>query len=91
MATSFEQDLLVKRARKLLLLRVGLASAAVLAAFFAIYVAYLDRVVTQQFEGRRWTLPAQVFAQPIDLYGTSRRVRLTDPEAIAGAATVLIS
>ncbi len=68
MATSFEQDLLVKRARKLLLLRVGLTSAAVLAAFFAIYVAYLDRVVTQQFEGRRWTLPAQVFAQPIDLY-----------------------
>jgi len=52
----------------MLLLRIGLASVAVLAAFFAVYVAYLDRVVTQQFEGRRWTLPAQVFAQPIDLY-----------------------
>ncbi|MEQ1579137.1 MAG: penicillin-binding protein 1B [Steroidobacteraceae bacterium] len=58
----------MKRARKMLLLRIGLASVAILAAFFAIYVAYLDRVVTQQFEGRRWTLPAQVFAQPIDLY-----------------------
>ncbi len=58
----------MKRTRKMLLLRIGLASVAVLAAFFAVYVAYLDRVVTQQFEGRRWTLPAQVFAQPIDLY-----------------------
>lgn len=32
------------------------------------YVAHLDRVVTQQFEGRRWTLPAQVFAAPLELY-----------------------
>jgi len=31
-------------------------------------VAVLDRRVTQQFEGRRWTLPARVYAQPIDLY-----------------------
>ena len=29
---------------------------------------YLDRIVTPQFEGRRWTLPAQVFAQPLELY-----------------------
>ena len=29
---------------------------------------YLDRLVTRQFEGRRWTLPAQVFAAPLELY-----------------------
>ncbi len=58
----------MKRARKLLLLRSAVAVTAVLFAFFAVYVIYLDRVVTQQFEGRRWTLPAQVYAQPIDLY-----------------------
>lgn len=34
----------------------------------AIYVLYLDRLVTKQFEGRRWTLPAQVFAAPLELY-----------------------
>jgi penicillin-binding protein 1B len=31
-------------------------------------VAVLDRRVTRQFEGRRWTLPALVYAQPIELY-----------------------
>ena len=34
----------------------------------AVYVAHLDRIVTQQFEGRRWTLPAQVYAAPLELY-----------------------
>jgi penicillin-binding protein 1B len=32
------------------------------------YVVYLDRLVTRQFEGRRWTLPAQVYAAPVELY-----------------------
>ena len=29
---------------------------------------YLDRLVVKQFEGRRWTLPAQVYAAPLELY-----------------------
>ena len=29
---------------------------------------YLDHVVVHQFEGRRWTLPAQVYAAPLELY-----------------------
>ncbi len=29
---------------------------------------YLDLLVIHQFEGRRWTLPAQVFAAPLELY-----------------------
>jgi penicillin-binding protein 1B len=33
-----------------------------------IVVAILDHRVTKQFEGRRWTLPARVYAQPVDLY-----------------------
>jgi penicillin-binding protein 1B len=33
-----------------------------------VYALYLDYVVTTQFEGRRWTLPAQVFAAPLELY-----------------------
>jgi penicillin-binding protein 1B len=37
-------------------------------AGIAIYAYYLDRSVTLQFQGRRWTLPAQVFAAPLELY-----------------------
>jgi len=32
------------------------------------YALYLDRLVTHKFEGRRWTLPAQVYAAPLELY-----------------------
>jgi penicillin-binding protein 1B len=34
------------------------------------YVLYLDHLVTKQFEGRRWTLPAQVYAAPLELYAS---------------------
>ncbi|HEU4652845.1 MAG TPA: penicillin-binding protein 1B [Steroidobacteraceae bacterium] len=33
-----------------------------------VWVFYLDRQITRQFEGRRWTLPAQVYAEPTELY-----------------------
>ena len=33
-----------------------------------IWAFVLDRKITSQFEGRRWTLPAQVYAEPIELY-----------------------
>ena len=32
------------------------------------YLIYLDRNVTSVFEGRRWSIPAQVYAQPLELY-----------------------
>ncbi|HEX4387573.1 MAG TPA: penicillin-binding protein 1B [Steroidobacteraceae bacterium] len=32
------------------------------------YAFYLDHLVVTQFEGRRWTLPAQVYAAPLELY-----------------------
>ncbi|HEV2286915.1 MAG TPA: penicillin-binding protein 1B [Steroidobacteraceae bacterium] len=34
----------------------------------AAYVLYLGVTVTRTFEGRRWTLPAQVYAAPLELY-----------------------
>ena len=50
-------------------LQRGFAVLALLLVVVAIaVVAVLDRRVTAQFEGRRWTLPARVYAQPIDLY-----------------------
>ena len=45
---------------------LAIVTMAILAG--AIYVMYLDRLVTKQFEGRRWTLPAQVYAAPLELY-----------------------
>ncbi len=46
-----------------MLLGLGVAALA-----GVLYIVYLDRLVTRQFEGRRWTLPAQVFAAPLELY-----------------------
>jgi len=55
-----------------LLLIVGGALLAV-----GLYVLYLDHLVVKQFEGRRWTLPAQVYAAPLELYAG---LPLTPPE-----------
>jgi penicillin-binding protein 1B len=43
----------------------ALALVVVVCVVFGIYV---DHEVTQQFEGRRWTLPAQIYAAPLELY-----------------------
>src|SRR5690606_10205815 len=45
---------------------IGVAVVALLAA--VAYVWHLGYVVSRQFEGRRWTLPAQVYAAPLELY-----------------------
>jgi penicillin-binding protein 1B len=42
-----------------------------------LYALYLDDLVVKQFEGRRWTLPAQVYAAPLELYAG---LPLTVPE-----------
>ena len=34
----------------------------------AAYIYYLNLLVTHRFEGLRWTLPAHVYAAPLDLY-----------------------
>ncbi len=50
-------------------LAVGVGALAALAALaFAIAFFHYDREVAQQFEGRRWTVPAKVYAAPIELY-----------------------
>jgi penicillin-binding protein 1B len=52
----------------------GLASIAIV---FSIYLIYLDWHITSKFEGRRWNLPAQVYARPLELFVglTLNRVR----------------
>lgn len=46
---------------------VAVLSCAAL-ALGALYVAYLDAKVRARFEGARWSLPAKVYASPLELY-----------------------
>jgi penicillin-binding protein 1B len=48
--------------------RGALMVAGFLLLVVLVYALYLDHVVTSKFEGRRWTLPAQVYAAPLELY-----------------------
>lgn len=57
----------LKKYRKQIFSGVALAFGVVAIAL-TLWVFTLDRKVTSQFEGRRWTLPAQVYAQPTELY-----------------------
>ena len=41
---------------------------ALLLVLFAGYVVYLDYSVRTHFEGKRWSLPARVFARPLELF-----------------------
>lgn len=34
----------------------------------AVAVIYLDAVITNHFEGKRWSIPAKVYARPLELY-----------------------
>src|SRR5580700_7029683 len=45
----------------------GLALAAAIAVI-AVWVVHLDGVVTREFQGRHWSVPARVFAAPLELY-----------------------
>ena len=40
----------------------------VLAAVAALWITHLDRVVTREFQGRLWSIPARVYAAPLELY-----------------------
>ncbi len=44
------------------------------------YVLWLDRKVAAQFEGRRWQVPARIYARPLEIY---RGAALTAEELIA--------
>lgn len=36
------------------------------------YIVWLDHRVTSEFEGKRWSLPARVYARPLELYAGAR-------------------
>jgi len=48
--------------------RPGVAAFVTLFVLFVLFLLYLDWSITKRFEGRRWDLPAQVYARPLELY-----------------------
>jgi penicillin-binding protein 1B len=46
----------------LLLIPLAIIAAA------TVWVIHLDQVVTQEFQGRHWSVPARVYAAPLELY-----------------------
>lgn len=44
-----------------------------------VYLIYLDNKVTRKFEGRKWQIPAQIFAQPLSI---SRNSKLSMPQLV---------
>ncbi|MEM7099441.1 MAG: penicillin-binding protein 1B [Pseudomonadota bacterium] len=50
------------------LFKFGWYASLLIAVGIAGYLVYLDRTITKTFEGRRWSVPAQVYAQPLELY-----------------------
>jgi len=57
----------VRRAASLLW-RLGRWPLLGAVAALVLTLSILDRRITAQFEGRRWQVPARVFAQPLELY-----------------------
>ena len=45
-------------------IKLGLVGLVVLAGF----AIYLDAVVQEKFSGKRWTVPAKVYARPLELF-----------------------
>ena len=56
-----------RKFRKQILSTLALVLGAAVIAILG-WTIHLDRKITAQFEGRRWTLPARVYAEPTELY-----------------------
>src|SRR5258708_39154834 len=56
----------LSRRRRLVVIAGGAVLGLVLG--FVGWVVYLDHVVTREFQGRLWSVPARVYAEPLELY-----------------------
>ncbi len=54
-------------------------------AVFAAYMYQLDTIVRKKFDGKRWEIPAKVYARPLELYATAS----LDPAALRDELTML--
>ncbi|MFO1390439.1 penicillin-binding protein 1B [Cellvibrio sp.] len=51
-----------------LLLLIGLGLILVGTIILGVWSLYLDKVVREKFEGKKWSLPARVYSRPLELY-----------------------
>lgn len=65
-------------------LKLGLVGLVLLAGF----AIYLDAVVQEKFSGRRWTIPAKVYARPLELFNGLKLSRKTSCANSTPSATV---
>ena len=56
------------RALRRRLLIILIAFGLIVVGGFIAWVVYLDHVVTREFQGRLWSVPARVYAAPLELY-----------------------
>lgn len=83
-----------KRSQRPLLYGLVVWPMLLLFGIGAAYTLYLDHVIRVKFEGKRWALPAYVYAQPLELYVGARlsagqferELRMLDYHPMAGAA-----
>jgi penicillin-binding protein 1B len=65
----------VARSRRRLWRKILIVIFVVLAIVVAVaagWIMHLDRVVTKEFQGRHWSVPAHVYAAPLELYAGAR-------------------
>lgn len=48
--------------------KLSFSLTAIILLTFAAYTVYLDRIVVSQFEGKRFSIPAKVYARPLELF-----------------------
>ncbi|HRH77343.1 MAG TPA: penicillin-binding protein 1B, partial [Cellvibrionaceae bacterium] len=63
------------------LFSLGLVAGAALAAVLWVWSLELEKEVTAKFEGKKWALPARVYARPLELYeGMSLSSQMLDDQ-----------
>ena len=58
----------MSRLRRAMTLKRLFVTMVWLCLLLVVYVIYLDFTIRSEFEGRRWALPARVYARPLELY-----------------------
>ncbi len=77
--TKTKKRSLFKRILRWFLL-ILLLALFIIAVLVGLYTLKLDKQVTSQFEGKRWELPARVYARPLELYA-AKHIKADDLEA----------
>ena len=50
------------------LLKIMTTAMLIIASVLVLYVMHLDTLIQRKFDGRRWAVPAVVYARPLELY-----------------------